>query len=135
MPTLTKRLSQANAKIMTPEAIARLERLDREMTPDGKRFDHLYATHAAHRIRICVERLIDRPRHHVTGREYRATAEFAGRRHYGYGIAPSHAFLKVREHLSWAVSRYEFDRNFSNNNAKPLTLVETGKSDLVEKAA
>lgn len=103
---------------MTEQEKLRAARLDDEVKPGGKRFDHVYDTHGSHQIRVTVERLIDRPRLHVTGREYRATARFDGRTQYGYGMLPSHAFARLAQHLSFVVSRCDFDRQVSNSTER-----------------
>lgn len=100
---------------MTEQEKQRANRLDDEVKPGGKRFDHVFDTHGEHRLRVTVERLINEPRLHITGREYRATARFTGRNHYGYGMLPSHAFAKLSTDLSHTVSRFDYEQNISNN--------------------
>ncbi len=105
---------------MTNDEKERAVRLDDEVKPGGKRFDHVYDTHGKHRIRVTVERLINEPRLHSTGREYRAMASFDGRTRYGYGMLPSHAYAKLSQHLSHVVSRHDYDLNVSNNGPELL---------------
>jgi len=94
----------------TPLVPERLERLNRELTKQ-KRFDHVYATHGGFRLRVCVERCDEHPKHHVGDRDYLATATFAGRRFSCYGLLPSHAFVRLTEKLSWAIDKFNYQRN------------------------
>lgn len=95
----------------------RLIRLNEDLTSGKKRLDHVYATRREHRIRVLVERVEREPRHWVSDKDYRASATFNGRRLASYGILPSHAFIRLIDHLCWAVAKFEFDRNMADDLA------------------
>lgn len=91
----------------------RIDRLDREMMNEGKRFDYIWLTHRGERYRVCVERQEDGTLFASTkcvGRVLRVTHE-----------TPSGCVGKLIYQMNWAIDRWIVDHNYQLEVKRKLT--------------